>query len=175
MSDGIHQVAAAGSMDTHPSFLHFLEQHGSAAAKCRTAPCRAVKPLDVIEYVSTDRLSNSVELSGCTFDFQGNEETLHCRDCGPHLRRYPLYLKKRFVNFQFNQSGVKHLMPKRAKPRQNNNGHALTFKNTGTHWHSETRIPNQSGKNRLTGSNSGQRAMVGRFPFAEQQGLHVVK
>ena len=89
LSDGIHHWAAAGSVDTDPSFLHFLEQHGSAAAKCRTAPCRLVKPLGVIEYVITDRLQNSVELSSCMFGFQGNEETLRCRDCGPSCDDVP--------------------------------------------------------------------------------------
>lgn len=54
--------SAAGSLDTVLSFLSFLELYRTNVAKRRMAPGRVLKPLDVIEYVSTGLLPDPAYL-----------------------------------------------------------------------------------------------------------------
>ena len=76
--------AGAGSVDTDPGLLRILKRYGAEVAKRRAAPVQVIKPLDVIEVVSTDRLRSSVEISGRALGFKESEGTFH-RPVVPHL------------------------------------------------------------------------------------------
>ena len=73
----LEEWAAAGSVDTHLSFLRLFELYGAAVAKRRMPTRGVVEPLDVVEHVGTRLVTSSVHLAPHAFGLHGTEEALH--------------------------------------------------------------------------------------------------